>query len=299
MKKNHHLLGLIFTAMSLLFIAGCATPELTGPKEPYTADKQAQIPAGEARLVLYRNKKDNKSGSPIVRIDDRVVGALNPGQYLVSSICQGSNQLVISHREGDTTPLTLNLPAKPNETLYLRVWELTDNHFDAERVSSTTAKDELKKTKHVSYLINRKEHACKPEEPQPILIQEVELSADALFQFDSATLAGLIGRNTLDQLAHDIQQHNIDIDIIRVIGHTDRLGNEEYNQELSEQRATTVANYLRNKGIHGNIETQGMGPKVPVTTECLGRRATPELIQCLQPDRRVSIELWGTQEANN
>lgn len=297
MKKLTNFLSLAVASTSLLLLAGCATPELTGPKDPYNAEKQAQIPSGEARLVLYRSNKENKSGSPIVRIDDHIVGALNPGQYLVSSICQGSNQLVISHREGDTQPLTLNVPAKPGETLYLRVWELTDNHFDAERVASSTAKQELKKAKHISYLVNRKEHACKPEEPQPVLIKEVELSADALFQFDSATLAGLIGRNTLDQLALDIQQHNIDVEIIRVVGHTDRLGNEKYNQELSEQRATTVANYLRNKGLRGSIETQGMGPTVPVTTECQGRRATPELIKCLQPDRRVSIELWGTREA--
>ncbi len=298
MKINLTSLGLTFTAASLLAIAGCATPELTGPKHPYKAEQQPAIPPNEARLVLYRSNKENKSGSPIIRIDEHVVGALNPGQYLVSNICQGANQLVVSHREGDSQPLTLNLAAKPGETLYLRVWELTDNHFDAERVASSTAKDELKKAKHVSYLVNRKTQGCKPEEPQPILIKEVELSADALFHFDSASLAGLIGRNTLDRLATDIQSQNIDIDIIRVVGHTDRLGSEAYNQKLSEERAKTVADYLRGKGLQGQIETQGMGPTVPVTQDCQGRRATPELIKCLQPDRRVSIELWGTKEAN-
>lgn len=297
MIKKIKALTLVLAAPPLL-LAGCATPDLTGPKAPYKAENQEQIAPEEARLVLYRSKKENKTGSPIVRIDDHVVGALNPGQYLVSNICQGSNQIQISRNESDRTPLALNLAAKPGETLYLRVWELTDNHFDAERVATSTAKDELKKAKHVSYLVNRKQHGCKPEEPKPVLIKEVELSADALFHFDSASLAGLIGRNTLDRLATDIQSQNIDVEIIRVVGHTDRLGNEDYNQKLSEERADTVADYLRNKGLLGSIETQGMGPKVPVTTECQGRRATPELIKCLQPDRRVSIELWGTKEEN-
>src|SRR5699024_12884702 len=83
MKINLTSLGLTFTAASLLAIAGCATPELTGPKHPYKAEQQPAIPPNEARLVLYRSNKENKSGSPIIRIDEHVVGALNPGQYLV------------------------------------------------------------------------------------------------------------------------------------------------------------------------------------------------------------------------
>src|SRR5699024_10633595 len=133
MIKNTTSLRLVFTAASFLAITGCATPELTGPKHPYKAEQQSAIPPNEARLVLYRSNKENKSGSPIIRIDEHVVGALNPGQYLVSNICQGANQLVVSHREGDSQPLTLNLAAKPGETLYLRVWELTDNHRSEER----------------------------------------------------------------------------------------------------------------------------------------------------------------------
>ncbi|MEK7842921.1 MAG: OmpA family protein, partial [Pseudomonadota bacterium] len=54
-----------------------------------------------------------------------------------------------------------------------------------------------------------------------------------------------------------------------------------------------------NKGIDpSNIFTDGKGEANPVTGDsCKGDRKTKGLIDCLQPDRRVEIEVAGTREA--
>ncbi len=56
-----------------------------------------------------------------------------------------------------------------------------------------------------------------------------------------------------------------------IIGHTDNVGAKEYNDNLSYQRAMSVANYLIENGINRNrlnIEGKGFSePKVPNDSE--------------------------------
>lgn len=52
---------------------------------------------------------------------------------------------------------------------------------------------------------------------------------------------------------------------IQVIGHTDSKGTDEYNQTLSEKRATSVTTYLRNNGIaNGRLTAIGKGETDPI-----------------------------------
>ena len=85
--------------------------------------------------------------------------------------------------------------------------------------------------------------------------------------------------------------------MILAVGHTDRLGGDAYNQKLSEKRAAAVKEYLVAKGIEANrVYTEGKGEKQPVTGDkCKGNAKTAALISCLQPDRRVDIEVIGTK----
>ena len=81
------------------------------------------------------------------------------------------------------------------------------------------------------------------------------------------------------------------------IGHADRIGSERYNQRLSEQRVASVNDYMVSKGVEPNrIYTEGKGETQPVTKaeDCAGPKST-KLIACLQPDRRVDIEVIGTR----
>ena len=61
--------------------------------------------------------------------------------------------------------------------------------------------------------------------------------------------------------------------------------------------AAAVKEYLVAKGIEANrVYTEGKGEKQPVTGDkCKGNAKTKALIDCLQPDRRVDIEVIGTK----
>lgn len=124
--------------------------------------------------------------------------------------------------------------------------------------------------------------------------EKVKLSADTLFDFDSANLRPA-GRTALDGLA--AKARSLNLEVILAVGHTDRIGSDSYNKRLSERRAASVKEYLVSKGIDAKrIYTEGKGESQPVTgTKCNGITQRSALISCLQPDRRVEVEVIGTK----
>ena len=143
---------------------------------------------------------------------------------------------------------------------------------------------------------------CAEEAPvaQPVVaepqVERINLSADALFQFNQSDAADMLpeGKATLDRLAENLVSRQAHIDGIALTGHTDRLGSEQYNSNLGLQRAQTVKNYLQGKGVQAPISVASAGESQPVTTACTGTRATAALKACLQPDRRVTVDISGT-----
>ena len=110
----------------------------------------------------------------------------------------------------------------------------------------------------------------------------VSLDSDVLFAFDSAVLTSA-GRAALDALAAHIGGQVI------VVGHTDRIGTEQYNKKLSLARANAVAKYLATKA-QANFVISGVGFSKPSgkTAQCTGP-VDQKLIDCLAPDRRVVV----------
>ena len=141
--------------------------------------------------------------------------------------------------------------------------------------------------------------AAAPIAPAPAPVADkIKLAADALFEFDKAVLLPA-GKAKLDDLA--AKSKNIKLEVILAVGHTDRLGSDAYNQKLSEKRAAAVKDYLVGKGVEANrVYTEGKGEKQPVTGDSckgLGKETgkNRKLVECLQPDRRVEIEVIGTK----
>lgn len=136
------------------------------------------------------------------------------------------------------------------------------------------------------------------EPPRPV-IQKLTLSTDVLFDFGKTELKDS-GKQRLDQLASEIK--DADVDEIVAVGHADRIASEDYNQKLSEARAQAVKDYLAQQGAKSNVITaEGKGESQSVTgDECkkLGaeRGSNKKLVACLQPDRRVEIEVLGSRQ---
>ena len=126
--------------------------------------------------------------------------------------------------------------------------------------------------------------------------RRVSFSADSLFSFDKSEIRSE-GKAELDGFAKQLQGTRFDV--VTVEGHTDRLGATAYNQRLSEQRANSVKTYLVTSGgvDSGKVTAVGKSESTPVTKpeDCKGDKATPKLIACLQPDRRVDVEVTGTR----
>jgi OOP family OmpA-OmpF porin len=135
-----------------------------------------------------------------------------------------------------------------------------------------------------------------PPAPAKPSIQRFTLSADALFDFDKATLKPE-GRRKLDELADALRGSHHDNVVAN--GHTDRAGSVSYNQRLSQRRADAVKNYLLTKGLDvSKITAVGKGKSQPTLkpTDCRGPGMTrAAVIACLQPDRRVEVEVSGTK----
>ena len=96
----------------------------------------------------------------------------------------------------------------------------------------------------------------------------VEFSSKVLFGFDSYSLTDA-SRQTLGNLItalHTYPQTNLEVQ-----GHTDSTGTEQYNMNLSIQRATSVANYLKQNGINASrLTVKGYGeadPAYPNSTQ--------------------------------
>jgi OOP family OmpA-OmpF porin len=134
--------------------------------------------------------------------------------------------------------------------------------------------------------------------PSPPAPTKVTFSADSLFDFDKSVIKPA-GQQALDKFAADLK--GASFSVINVTGHTDRIGGHEYNLKLSARRAEAVKAYLvQTSGIPADkITATGTDGSDPVTKpgDCKGNKKTKKLIDCLQPDRRVEVEVAATQRA--
>ncbi len=83
------------------------------------------------------------------------------------------------------------------------------------------------------------------------------------FEHNSAELTREAQVN-LDQIAKALKDRRLSAAKFTVEGHTDAIGSEEYNLDLSQQRAQTVTSFLLKKGVtKGKVTALGMGERSP------------------------------------
>ncbi|MEH2920890.1 porin OmpA [Samsonia erythrinae] len=152
----------------------------------------------------------------------------------------------------------------------------------------------------LSYRFGQEDRVVPAPAPAPAPVVETKrftLKSDVLFNFNKATLKAE-GQQSLDQLYTQLSSLDPKDGSVVVLGFTDRLGSEQYNQALSEKRAQSVVDYLVSKGIPANkISARGQGKSQPVTgSTCDNVKPRAALIDCLAPDRRVEIEVKGIKD---
>lgn len=111
----------------------------------------------------------------------------------------------------------------------------------------------------------------------------VNMPQDVLFATDSATLRPDL---TYDLRAVAGSLNRYPDSTIEVVGHTDNSGTAAYNQDLSQRRATSVAQVLRDAGVQGNrIAAYGRGEDQPVASNLTpeGRAANRRVEIIIRP----------------
>ncbi|WP_338585108.1 OmpA family protein [Pseudomonas sp. MAG733B] len=102
--------------------------------------------------------------------------------------------------------------------------------------------------------------SVKPAEP--VAPEVITLSNDVFFGFDKSDLTPT-AQSELDAIMSKLL--DADVVSIKVIGHTDSVGADTYNQALSERRANSVAEYLLSQGVAPNkLTSEGKGESQPV-----------------------------------
>ncbi len=136
-------------------------------------------------------------------------------------------------------------------------------------------------------------------QPEPIgpaepAFAKMTLAAEVLFAFDKDGLKDE-GKRILDVEVVEKMKAHPEVELVLITGHTDRIGDDKYNQKLSERRAAQVKKYIASQGVaESRLHAVGKGETQPVA-ECKGVRGK-KLIECLQPNRRVVVEIEAQRQ---
>jgi len=130
----------------------------------------------------------------------------------------------------------------------------------------------------------------------------LSFATEVLFDFEQTELDA-DGRKVLDDLASKLLA--ADIEKVTGTAHSDRIGAAAFNDRLSARRAEAIRVYLVGKGVPEKLlRFDAKGAREPMTVgRCDGMgpetKQNVKLVACLQPDRRVDIEVWLSRQASN
>ncbi|BAV34876.1 flagellar motor protein MotB [Sulfuricaulis limicola] len=111
----------------------------------------------------------------------------------------------------------------------------------------------------------------------------ITMTAQTAFDFDSAAIKPGF-HSTMDKIANVLVRYGKTH--LTVVGHTDNVGTQQYNQSLSERRAGAVADYLGAKGvIPQRLASVGQGENSPRATNATeeGRRLNRRVEIVVEP----------------
>lgn len=114
----------------------------------------------------------------------------------------------------------------------------------------------------------------------------VTFESGILFPFNSTELYPA-GRDNLRKLA-DILERNAGSEVL-VVGHTDNVGSDAYNMDLSQRRASAAASYLIQQGVPSSrIRTAGRGESEPIASNATAAGQAQ--------NRRVEVAIFASEQ---
>ena len=117
----------------------------------------------------------------------------------------------------------------------------------------------------------------------------VTFPSGILFPFNSTEILPA-GKENLQQLAKSLENYpNSDV---LIVGHTDSVGTDAYNQDLSQRRSQAASAYLQSLGVPASrLQTQGRGESEPIeSNDTDAGRAR---------NRRVEVAIYASEAYRN
>ena len=124
--------------------------------------------------------------------------------------------------------------------------------------------------------------------PTVVEIPEPKERYDVLFNFNRSDSNNIVeGMSSIQKVVQLLKNDNPQS--VYVAGFADRIGNVAANKQISDRRAETVRNLLIQHGIPAQIiQMRGFG-STDQFKRCEGTAKSPELIKCLEENRRVEV----------
>lgn len=156
-------------------------------------------------------------------------------------------------------------------------WNSSSSNFPKEECGDKIAKPTILSSPAPIFSQPKKTVENKPE--PKVISKNFVVNSNLLFKFDSSVISE--NGNKLIKQTIDLQPKE-KITLIKIEGHTDKIGTETYNLKLSQKRADSLKNYIVSNGINPNlIQTKAFGESKPI--------CTTNTILCNQQNRRVEF----------
>lgn len=163
--------------------------------------------------------------------------------------------------------------------------ELEDMALERRNITLDLREAELVKARREAQDLQKQMAALQAEKTERGMVLTL---GDVLFDINEATLAPGAARN-IDKIASFMQNYPDRHAVIE--GHTDSMGDDDYNMDLSRDRAFAVRQALVDAGIPASrISTQGFGETMPVAsnTTSSGRQENRR-VEIIFPDQATQV----------
>lgn len=233
-----------------------------------------QLPNNESNLIFIRPlDEDGLQTSANIAIDGRFQVSLQPGHFSQVRYCSGQHNISVAPtgmKVNDlNTPFSHQVEFDPQSNHYIFV-EVDDatGQPRLSKLEEDYAMNLLNNQKEQTHQISRVVRNCAPA---PVVEPEIKVEIDkpinlrVLFEFDKAVIQPAFNPR-IEAVADFMKKHPDTTTVIE--GHTDSMGSDRYNMDLSKRRAEAVKQELVNRyGISPNrLSTQGFGETRPVDT---------------------------------
>ncbi len=213
------------------------------------------------------------------RVEPEDPGNWKLSEQDVGELSAARGQLLLALDDnGRTTAPGDAAEAQANFDCWVQEQELLNEGFQEDDIAYCRDRFEV--------ALARVQEAIAPEpEPEAVAIiapapEPVARDYLVYFDFDKHNVRA-DAASILDRVAEAIDETGATS--VSLVGHTDTMGSPEYNQILSVERADSVRDYLKSKGVDAEITASGVGESDP-------RVPTPDQV-AEQENRNVQIRI--------